>query len=450
MLIFAAEIYLSLMLKKFGYTLLTILLLVLVGFIIFRYYPSFRMPFLFSSILVLLHFYVWSAIKVQCKKLTTIIRFLLRLVFWLPVMLLFAGGVGLFIEPIDSWPPFLKIYFIGIIFTFIVSLILPVVFIFFADVIRFFQATTLFLSSKKNRKAKNAISRKKFLVNTGLAMGGVVLGSMGFGMLQGSYHFKTFIEKLKIKNLPGGLNGFRIVQISDFHLGTWVNKDPLIRAVEQINALKPDIIFFTGDLVNNITEEAFPFFDELRELKAKHGVYSILGNHDYGKYHRWENEKEEVENFEQLIEFYNNLEWKLLRNEHIVLHQNNADLVIAGVENWSSNPRFPRLGDLDKAMFGAPDGAIRILLSHDPSHWEAEILEHDQHIDLTLSGHTHGFQVGIETPYFRWSPAQYLYKHWAGLYANNEQYLYVNRGIGAIGFPGRIGIRPEITLIELV
>jgi predicted MPP superfamily phosphohydrolase len=438
------------MLKKLGYTLLTILTLVFVGFIVFRYYPAFRMPYLFTTILVILHFYVWSAIKPQSNKLSSLLHILFGAIFWLPVLILFAGGIGLVLQPMELWPPFLRIYFIGIIFTFIVSLILPVVFIFFADVIRFFQATKLFLSSKKKRNAKNAISRKKFLVNTGLAMGGVVLGSMGFGMLHGTYHFKIFRERLKIKNLPIGLTDFRIVQISDFHLGTWASKEPLIRAVEQINALKPDVVFFTGDLVNNITKEAFPFFDELRELKAKYGIYSILGNHDYGKYHHWENEEEELENFDQLIEFYNNLDWKLLRNEHIVIHLEDSDLVIAGVENWSSNPRFPRLGDLDKALLGVPDNTIKLLLSHDPTHWEAEVLEHNQHIDLTLSGHTHGFQVGIETPYFRWSPAQYLYKHWAGLYSNEEQYLYVNRGIGAIGFPGRIGIRPEITLIELV
>jgi len=437
------------MLKKFGYSLLVVLLLVLVGYVVFRYYPEYRMPYLFTTVLVVLHFYVFSAIKPQCKKLSSFLRLLIGFVFWFPVILLFAGSIGLFLQPMDSWPPFLKIYFIGAIFTFIVSLILPVVFIFFADVIRFFQALKLFFSGKQKRNAQNAITRKKFLVNTGLAMGGVVLGSMGFGMLHGNYQFKIFREKLKIKNLPKGLDGFRIVQISDFHLGTWVNKEPLIRAVEHINTLKPDLIFFTGDLVNNITEEAYPFYEELMEMKAKYGIYSVLGNHDYGKYHRWDSAEEEEENFVGLLEFYNNLDWKLLRNEHVVLHLGDDDLVIAGVENWSVNPRFPRLGDLDKALAGVPDSAVKLLLSHDPSHWEAEVLEHYQHVDLTFSGHTHGFQVGIETPYFRWSPAQYLYKHWAGLYSKDEQYLYVNRGIGAIGFPGRIGIRPEITLIEL-
>jgi len=438
------------MLKKLGYTLVTILLVVIGGYIIFQYFPGFRMPYLFTVVLVVLHFYVFTAIRPRCKKLSPLPRILLGFAFWLPVIILFAGGLALIFEPMEAWSPFLRIYFIGIIFTFIVSLILPVTFIFIADLLRFFQATHLFLSGKKKRKAKNAISRKKFLVNTGLAMGGVVLGSMGFGMLHGTYHFKIFRERLKINKLQLELDGFRIVQISDFHLGTWVSKDPLIRAVDQINALEPDVIFFTGDLVNNITEEAFPFFEELRKLKATKGIYCILGNHDYGKYHHWESEEEEERNFDQLLSFYENLDWKLLRNEHVVIKVEDAELMIAGVENWSENPRFPRLGDLNKALLGASDSTVKILLSHDPTHWDAEVLKHKQHIDLTLSGHTHGFQVGIETPFFRWSPAQYLYKHWAGLYVQEEQYLYVNRGIGAIGFPGRIGIRPEITLIELV
>lgn len=438
------------MLKKLGYALLTLFIFAFVGFIVARYLPAYKMPYLFTIVLIALHYYVWTAVKPAIKKRSKGLQFFLGFVFWLPVILLFAGGLGLFLAPLEAWPPFLRIYFIGIIFTFIVSLILPVVFVFFADITRFFEAIGLLFSGKKKRKAKKAITRKKFLVNTGLALGGVVLGSMGFGMLHGSYHFKTFREKLKIKNLPFDLNGFRMVQISDFHLGTWVSKEPLIRAVEEINALKPDVIFFTGDLVNNITEEAFPFFDELSEMKAKYGIYAILGNHDYGKYHHWESEEEEAGNFEDLLAFYDNLNWKLLRNTHEVLHLNEADLVIAGVENWSSNPRFPRLGDLDKAMHGVPDSSVKILLSHDPTHWDAEVLKHNQTIDLTLSGHTHGFQVGIESSFFRWSPAQYLYKHWAGLYAAGDQYLYVNRGIGAIGFPGRIGIRPEITLIELV
>lgn len=207
------------MLKKIGYSLVIVLILILIGFIVFQYYPGFRMPYLFTTVLVVLHFYVWSAIKPQCKKFVGFVRVLLGFLFWLPVFLLFAGGFALIFEPLESWPPFLKIYFIGIIFTFIVSLILPVIFIFFADVVRFFQATKLFFSGREKRQAKNAITRKKFLVNTGLALGGVVLGSMGFGMLHGTYHFKTFRERLKIKNLPNALSGFKIIQISDFHLG---------------------------------------------------------------------------------------------------------------------------------------------------------------------------------------------------------------------------------------
>jgi len=437
------------MLKKIAYSLLVIFFLIVGGIIVFKYFPGFRMPYLFTAFLTVLHYYVWTAVKVQLKKLNNALLFSLGFVFWLPIILLIIGGIALSIEPMDLWSPFLKIYFIGIIFTFIVSLILPVVFIFMADILRIFQTLKQFAKPKKNRKSKG-ISRQKFLVNTGLALGGLVLGGMSFGMMRGNYHFKIFSEKLKIKNLPFDLKGFRIVQISDFHLGTWVNKEPLIRAVEHINFLNADVIFFTGDLVNNISEEAFPFFEELDKLKSNHGIYCVLGNHDYGKYHRWETIEEEIDNFDALVDFYKTLGWKLLRNEHVVLHEGHADILVAGVENWSVNPRFPRLGDLNKAFEKSPDSAIKILLSHDPTHWDAEVLNYQKHIHLTLSGHTHGFQVGIETPLFRWSPAQYLYKHWAGIYEQDQKYLYVNRGIGSIGFPGRVGIRPEITLIELV
>jgi predicted MPP superfamily phosphohydrolase len=438
------------MLKKHVNTLWVIGFVLLTGFLVFRYYPSLKIPFLFTTVLLLLHYYVWTAVKPRLKALKFHQRALTIFAFSLPVILLFIGIFALIIQPIDNWTPFFRIYFIGLIFTFIVSLLLPVIFVFLADVLRFFQIVKRQLSPKKKQKSIEAISRKKFLVNTGLGLGGLVLGSMSFGMLHGNYHFKKYRALIKIKNLPKSLQGLRIVQISDFHLGTWASKEPLIRAVEQINALDADLVFFTGDLVNNKTDEAFPFFEELKQLKAKKGIYCILGNHDYGNYHQWDSKAEKEENFEQLLDFYTRLNWRLLRNEHALLHFGEADLLLAGVENWSSNNHFPRLGDLDKALDEAPASDVTIVLSHDPSHWDAKILKHARKIDLSLSGHTHGFQVGIETPYFRWSPAQYIYKHWAGLYRDREEYLYVNRGIGAIGFPGRIGIRPEITLLELV
>ncbi len=438
------------MLKKLVYTLSFSVLILVIGFLVFRFYPVFKIPFLLTTVLLLLHFYVWSAVKSRLNGLKQVQQVLVVFVFSLPVILLFSGIIALFAQAIDKWTPFFRIYFIGLIFTFIVSLLLPVFFIFLADILRFFQLVIRWLSPKEKQKPIESISRKKFLVNTGLGLGGLVLGSMGFGMLHGNYHFKKFRANIKIKNLPKSLQGLRIVQISDFHLGTWASKEPLIRAVEQINALDADLLFFTGDLVNNKTDEAFPFFEELQKLKAKKGIYCILGNHDYGNYQHWNTKAEKVENFEQLLDFYTRLNWKLLRNEHELLHFGELPLLIVGVENWSSNNHFPRLGDLDKALADAPDSVVSIVLSHDPSHWDAKILKHPRKIDLSLSGHTHGFQVGIENAYFRWSPAQYIYKHWAGLYRDEEQYLYVNRGIGAIGFPGRIGIRPEITLLELV
>jgi len=233
-------------------------------------------------------------------------------------------------------------------------------------------------------------------------------------------------------------------------LGSWTNENPLMELVTMVNDLKPDAIFFTGDLVNFSTREAFKYESVLKLLKAKYGIYSILGNHDYGDYVNWETPEKKAENMQQLYDFYKELDWTLLRNEHAIIKKNKQKLAVLGVENWGNNPRFPQLGDVKKASEGLDPNLIKILLSHDPSHWDKVISTEHPEIELTLSGHTHGFQFGIEIPGFRWSPAQYLYKYWAGLYNQNNQYLNVNRGTGFLGYPGRIGILPEITELTLV
>jgi len=216
--------------------------------------------------------------------------------------------------------------------------------------------------------------------------------------------------------------------------------------------LEADMVFFTGDLVNYRTKEAFPFKETLRLIHAKYGVFASLGNHDYGHYYKWQSEEDERENWQSLLDFYGDLGWKLMRNQQETIKIGNSLVQVIGVENWSSNPRFPRLGDLDTALAESSDADVRLLLSHDPTHWDEKVSVYPIPIDVTFSGHTHGFQFGIESSFFRWSPAQYVYKHWAGIYydEDRELFLNVNRGIGAIGFPGRVGIRPEITLVEIV
>ncbi|MFM9008293.1 MAG: metallophosphoesterase, partial [Bacteroidota bacterium] len=225
--------------------------------------------------------------------------------------------------------------------------------------------------------------------------------------------------------------------------------EPVKRAVDRINSLNPDIIVFTGDLVNNTSDELIPFQHILKQLKARHGVYSTLGNHDYGDYVRWADEAEKSANLNRLISMQREMGWDLLLDEHRMIEQNGEFISLIGVQNYSMHLRFPKYGSLRKATENIRYADFNVLLSHDPSHWKGEVLNDFPHIHLTLSGHTHGFQFGVELPGFKWSPVQYVYREWAGLYTDGHQHLYVNRGLGFLGYPGRVGILPEITLFEL-
>ena len=243
-------------------------------------------------------------------------------------------------------------------------------------------------------------------------------------------------------------DGFKVVQISDMHIGSFHGHENQVKkAIELVNEQKPDLILFTGDLVNNFTEELNGWIPILSNLKAKYGMYSILGNHDYGDYYEWENEAEKAKNLNDLKQAHKNIGFRLLLNENEKISINNSEIAIVGVENWGLPP-FPQYGNLNAAMNGSAEMPFKILMSHDPSHWDAEVIEKTD-IDLTLSGHTHGMQFGIEIGNIKWSPVKYKYPRWAGLYKDKDQYLYVNRGFGYIGFPGRVGMPPEITLIEL-
>lgn len=432
---------------------LILLVLLIIGFVLIRVFiPQYSIPYFNFAFLLIFSIYLWSAIGNKLKTIRPIYKFFITVFYWLPMGLSAIASIALLFSSIDDWPDFLRVYFVGGLFTYVMSMLLPVLFLFFADIIRFIEI--LWKKNSKNRIDKvngEGISRRKFLVNTGLSLGGLTLGTMGFGMLHGNYDFKLWQYAIQLKRVPESLKGLKIVQISDFHLGTWVNKKPLVEAVNYINSLNADLVFFTGDLVNSMTEEAFPFKNELAQLKAKYGVFASLGNHDYGKYYNWSSKEEEQKNWDDLLKFYKDIGWKLLRNENELIEINGSKIHIIGVENWSLNSRFPRLGDLDKATANINSSDLNLLLSHDPTHWDEVAKDFSMPMDITFSGHTHGFQFGIESKLFRWSPAQYIYKHWAGLYQDetSQKFLNVNRGIGAIGFPGRVGIKPEITLVEI-
>ncbi|MFN0276357.1 MAG: metallophosphoesterase [Chitinophagales bacterium] len=270
-----------------------------------------------------------------------------------------------------------------------------------------------------------------------------------YGALFNVYNYKVRKLNLKLMTLPKAFNGLKIVQISDIHAGSLSDRNEVEKAVNKINSLQPDLVFFTGDLVNNIALEAENFVDVFERVQARHGVYSILGNHDYGDYMYWQNPDDKIRNLEYLKELHAKMRWRLLLNEHVHIEREGEKIVVAGVENWSASKRFTQYGKLEQALEGIHETFTVLLLSHDPSHWKGEVLDHPAKIDVTFSGHTHGMQFGFEFFGIKWSPVKYFYKQWAGLYSESQQHLYVNRGFGVIGYPGRVGILPEITLVTL-
>lgn len=312
----------------------------------------------------------------------------------------------------------------------------------------FWVLSRFFHPEQRPALVESGMTRSDFLARMALLFGGTLFGGMVYGMTN-RYNYTVRSHKLHFPNLPEAFRGLRMVQISDIHTGSLNDRSAVARGIQKILDLKPDLIVFTGDLVNNTSDEADEFLPELSKLSAPLGVYSILGNHDYGDYVSWESPEAKATNLERLKDLHRQMGWNLLLDEHVVLERDGHQVGLLGVQNTSFRNNFQSYGDLAKAYAGSEHLPFRILLSHDPSHWDGEVNALYQDIDLTLSGHTHGFQFGVEIPWIKWSPVQYIYKQWAGLYQSGKQYLYVNRGFGFLGYPGRVGIMPEITLLEL-
>jgi len=290
---------------------------------------------------------------------------------------------------------------------------------------------------------------RSFFIIPGAVAGILLLAGFGAGMIRGVTNIKIVREEIVIPGLPAPFSGVRVVQISDFHLAGFHHRpDHIKKVVGQVNGLRPGMILFTGDMVHNFAEEMDPFMEILRSLKAPLGKFAILGNHDYGAYYRWNSEEEKAANLAKVKSQIREAGFDLLLDEHRTITLDGAAIQLVGVENWGKAP-MPQEGDLERAMAGTDPSAVKILLSHDPHHWFMHVRGRKD-IPLTLAGHTHGFQFGFEIGKFKWSPSAWMYEHWAGLLKENGQQLYVNRGIGYTGFPGRVGIRPEITLITLV
>lgn len=402
-------------------------------------------------ILVILDFYVFQAIKVALATATPRIRTTVVSLYWVFAVITAATLIAYPYIKQENISREARSYLFSMLVIIFFSKLLASMFLAMDDVRR--GATwivgKLFSNpSLEVNQSASGITRSVFLSWLGLAMGGGLFSSMIYGF-SNKYNYHIFRLRLAFKNLPAAFKGLKIVHISDIHSGSLADKKAVKKGINKILKEKPDMILFTGDLVNDRAIELEELMDIFGELKAPMGVYSILGNHDYGDYIRWESETEKSDNLKRLQELQAKMGWRLLMNEHVLLEKEQEKIALIGVENWSAKGNFPKYGKLDEAYSGTEQVPFKLLMTHDPSHWDAEVRAQYKDIDLTLSGHTHGMQFGVELPGFKWSPVQYMYKQWAGLYEEQDQKLYINRGFGFIGYPGRVGILPEITVINL-
>ncbi len=405
---------------------------------------------LITLILIAIDVYIFFALNKGLKNLKY--KSLVKYSYFVAVVFGFIGYYFLYTDYINTplQATSSKNIFIGFFFAFLVSKLVLIVILLAEDIYRFFHLIFLAIFNffHKDDHKITAPGRRKFMRQTGLSLAAIPFTSMLYGITKGKYNFKVKNLKLTFENLPKAFDGFKLVQISDIHTGSFDSSEAITDAVNLINQQNADLILFTGDLVNNDSREIVPFISNFKELSAKNGVYSVLGNHDYGDYKSWNSEAEKQENHQLIHDFQKEMNFNLLNNENVIFSKDGDKIGLFGVENWGHKP-FPKRGDLDKALKGAEDVPFKILMSHDPTHWKEKVIPHKTQFDLTLSGHTHGMQFGVDIPGFKWSPVKYLYPQWAGIYQEAKQYLYVNRGFGFIGFPGRAGIWPEITVIEL-
>ncbi len=333
----------------------------------------------------------------------------------------------------------------GIAFSFTVAKMILATSFLVEDILRSF--LWLFQSAVHFRTAE-LISRSYIWNLFSLSVASIMFLLLNYGVNFGKYNFQVHKKILYFDNLPTQFDGFKIAQLSDLHLGTFDSVDKVKDGFNLLQNQNPDVILFTGDMVNNKAIEAKRFISAIKNLHAPYGKYIVWGNHDYGSYVYWQSEQERLQNLKELEKYGIEMGLKWLNNTNITLEKNGDTIYLAGVENWGLPP-FPQKGDLDKALENIDSKNFTVLLSHDPTHWREKVLKHQNKVELTLSGHTHGMQFGIEIGDFRWSPVKYKYKDWADLFEKNGQFMYVNRGFGCIGYPGRVGILPEITIIEL-
>lgn len=409
---------------------------------------------IFYLILLLLDFYVYRGIRIAIPSTSRFINQTVSSVYW-SVNILFLAGVTWLIVTF-SWSKgptsiLFKILAIAFVLLYLPKLIFSL-FLLFEDIYRLLRAIGVgfykIFSPDGSATVEFFQSRRKLISRLAALVAGIPFAGVLYGVTKGKYNFKVHRIELSFKDLPKEFNNLKIAQISDIHAGSLDDFEKVKSAVELVNAQHSDIIFFTGDMVNLRSDEMLPWVPIFKQLHAPMGIYSILGNHDYGDYTRWDSPEEKEANLNQLLEIHKKLGFKLLRNEHLQITKGNSFIDLLGIENWGRGG-FSKYGNFSQTLFNTHKNSFKILLSHDPTQWEEQVMNAPEMVNLTLSGHTHGFQMGFEFPGIRFSPAQFRYKRWAGLYVENDRYLYVNRGLGFIGLPGRVGIWPEITVITL-
>src|SRR5574343_1171686 len=414
--------------------------------------------------------YAYQAIKTLTVDLSVLARRSIRISFWVLSISFYVLGLLAMGGYLVHANRTIYVLVTGIFFAMFVAKMLMMIPMLMEDIYRIGTKLLSFFQTKKESTGSEGflVSRKKFISQISAGIGGLTFTGLSYGVIKGAHDYKVHRVDVPISNLPASFKGLKIGHLSDIHSGSFWDKEAVKKGVAKLMSEQQDIIFLTGDLVNSLSDEMNDDYIAIfGSLKAPLGVYSILGNHDYGDYHQWPDRTSlgmgnnmqadkshmspmQLENLEKLKNIHAAMGWDLLLNENRILQKGEDKIALIGVENYGARGRFARYGKLDVAYEGTQDYPVKILLSHDPSHWDSEVRKKYSDINLTLSGHTHGAQFGIETAGFKWSPIKYMYKQWAGIYKEQNQYLYVNRGFGYLGYPGRLGIRPEIGVLTLV
>lgn len=395
---------------------------------------------IFLTVVLVIDFYAFQSLRTITKnKITFAVYWLLSLA----ILANFTYKLATF-NSAHGFPQTLMLAF-GLLILSIIPKIFALIILFGEDIFRMGKLGFNYFSSTSSTQFFP--ERRAFVSKVALGLAAIPFLSVLYGMARGKYNYQVINHTLYFNDLPEAFDGFKLTHISDIHSGSFDDAEKIMEGIDLINDQKSDLLLFTGDLVNNTADEMEPWIAHFSKLKANYGKYSVLGNHDYGEYVRFNSEEEKVQNFQAIKDLHPQIGFNLLLNDSVYIEKGNDKIAIVGVENWGT--RFKKMGDLNVASAKIKNEDFKILMSHDPSHWDAEVKKHPSNFHLTLSGHTHGMQFGIEIPGIKWSPIQYVYKQWAGIYAELGKYINVNRGFGFLAFPGRVGIWPEITVITL-